>query len=545
MKVYKISSVILAVCLWFASCEDLTEVNRNPNEITDVGEYLLLSTILTNTATMYHKDNFSDGKIATAVQHLQILNGGNGNIYDWHDAGWTGQYDILRNNRRMYEDAVERGNNFYAGVALVMQAFVYGYITDLWGDCPYSEALQGDADIFYPKFDPQEEVYNGILADLENANTELAKGMPVYSSAETVYDLAYGGDILKWRKLANSLALRYYMRLSEKVPARAKEGVEKILSDPDTYPVMTSNDDACALDYPGVNTWDSWDDHWADGGEFFQNRRPCRTLIDAMQANSDPRLPVWFTPVEVRIVVEEPPYTYPEEDITVDDRRYLHSNAAILENGAVHYDESEYVGLLPNTIDRFRFNLCQMDRYAVNPHLSYLTPMFRERTHPLIRAVLFPYSEVCFLQAEAAQRGWNTGGIPASQAYNNGIRASLAVWEVEPAYSAYLAQAGVAYDNRLEQIIEQKWIASFLLPEAWFDWRRTGYPHLPVLYPQSALKPVVPVRYIYPEVENRYNTAHYNEAVGRLERTEHLISSTKVDDQFAKPWIIQGTGKPW
>ncbi|MDR2139055.1 MAG: SusD/RagB family nutrient-binding outer membrane lipoprotein [Tannerella sp.] len=545
MKIKKISATILAVCLLFASCEDLTEVNRNPNEITDVGGYLLLSTILTGTATMYHKDNFSDGRISTAVQHLQILNGIGGNIYDWHEAGWTGLYDILRNNRRMYEDAVAQDNHFYVGAALVMRAFVYGYITDLWGDCPYSEALKGDGDIFYPRFDPQEEVYNGILTDLENANTELAKEMPAYSPAEAVYDIAYGGDVLKWRKLANSLALRYYMRLSEKAPDRARAGVEKILSNPDAYPVMTSNDDACAPAYPGVNTWDSWDDHWADGGEFFRNHRPCRTLIDVLQAYSDPRLPVWFTPVEVQLVVEEPPYTHPEEDITVDNRRYVHSDAAILENGAVYFDESEYVGLPPNTIDRFRFNLHPMDRYAVNPHLSYLTPMFQERTHPLVRAVLFPYSEVCFLQAEAAQRGWNTGGIPASQAYHNGIRASLAAWGVESAYNACISQPGVAYADRLEQIIEQKWIASFLLPEAWFDWRRTGYPHLPVRYPEAALKSVVPVRYMYPEVENRYNTAHYNEAVGRLERTEHLISASKVDDPFAKPWIIQGTGKPW
>ncbi|MDR0574501.1 MAG: SusD/RagB family nutrient-binding outer membrane lipoprotein [Tannerella sp.] len=544
MKTNKISSIILLTSLLFASCEDLTEVNKNPNEITDAGGYLLLSTVLTNSATLYHKDNFSNGRIFTAMQYLQILNGANENVFSWREAGWGGYYDILRNNRQMYEDAVERENNFYAGVALVMQAFLYGYITDLWGDCPYSEALQGDNDIYSPKFDRQEDVYNGILSDLEKANVELAKEAPGYSSAEAVYDLAYGGDIRKWRKLANSLALRYYMRLSEKLPDKARSGVEKILSDPVAYPVMTSNDDACALSYPGMETWDSFDDHWTDGGEFFQNRRPCRTFIKALQNGRDPRLPVWFTPVEVQIVVENPPYTYPEEDKTVAGKRYIHSDAAVLDNDT-YYDESEYVGLLPNTIDRFRFNLADMDRYAVNPHLSLLAEIFRRRAHPLVKATLFSYSEVCFIQAEAAQRGWNTGGVNAEQAYNDGIRASLADWGVETGFSAYINRQEIRYNGTLEQIVTQKWIASFLMPESWFDWRRTGYPVLPVRYPDAALKPVIPVRLIYPETENRYNKAHYDEAVERLEKTNYLISTSKADDQFAKPWIIQGTGKPW
>ena len=132
------------------------------------------STVLTSSATLYHKDNFSNGRTFTAMQYLQILNGENENVYRWREVEWSGYYDILRNNRRMYEDAVARENNFYAGVALVMRAFLYGYITDLWGDCPYSEALQGNDDIYYPKFDRQEDVYNGILSDLENANAELA-----------------------------------------------------------------------------------------------------------------------------------------------------------------------------------------------------------------------------------------------------------------------------------------------------------------------------------------------------------------------------------
>jgi hypothetical protein len=527
------------------SCIDLTETNENPTEITDVGGYLLLSNVLSGTARLYHSENFSGVRIVTAVQYIQVLNNSEVCRYRWNSVDWGGYYDLLRNNQEMIENAAAEGNNFYAGAGLVMKSFLFGYLTDLFGDCPYSEALKGNEGNYAPVYDKQEDILNGLLKDLEEANMELSKSKPAYSAAEGVYDIAYHGDIARWRKLANSLALRYYMRLSAKLPDKAKAGIEKIMGDPNTYPVFESNNDSPVIAYPGANQWDSWSGgllNWANGYDF-RRRRPCNTFINVLKELNDPRISVWFTPVEIQITVEKPPYTYDNPDTVVGSKRYVHDNAPVMDNGTAYYDTSLYVGLRYNLIEpeRFEFNLTKMGDDGINPSLSYLAPRYQQNTDELVNALLMDYPEVCFILSEAAFRGWNVGGNAESY-YNKGVAASLAYYKVDQDYGSYILQDRAKYNGTLARIIEQKWISLFLSPESWFDFRRTGLPALPV-DPDRALHPEIPVRYKYPTSEVRNNTAHYNEAAERLEKTPYSDSGN--DDPYSKPWILQGTGKPW
>ena len=55
----------------------------------------------------------------------------------------------------MLHNAEEAGNEFYAGVAKLFLAYNFGNVTDLWGDAPFSEALNTDDDIVKPKYDNQ------------------------------------------------------------------------------------------------------------------------------------------------------------------------------------------------------------------------------------------------------------------------------------------------------------------------------------------------------------------------------------------------------
>src|SRR5690606_17988782 len=122
-------------------------------------------------------------------------------------------------------------------------SMVFGLITDLWGDAPYSAALKGaleEPEFNFPVFDTQETIYTGILEDLERANVLLSKSRIEYNSDIDQPDVYYGGDPAKWRKLANSLKLRYWMRISDKKPGEARAGMEAILADPDRYPIITS-----------------------------------------------------------------------------------------------------------------------------------------------------------------------------------------------------------------------------------------------------------------------------------------------------------------
>jgi hypothetical protein len=127
---------------------------------------------------------------------------------------------------------------------------------------------------------------------------------------------------------------------------------------------------------------------------------------------------------------------------------------------------------------------------------------------------ILTYPEVSFLKAEAVQRGWATGN--AATFYQQGIRASMAKRAVTntAAIDTYLAQPSVAYNNTVERIITQKYLALF--PdgfEAWAEWRRTGFPTLLQIPNQGETNGTVPRRVIYPQSEASLNAAAYEAAI--------------------------------
>ncbi|MCK5776179.1 MAG: SusD/RagB family nutrient-binding outer membrane lipoprotein, partial [Bacteroidales bacterium] len=395
----------------------------------------------------------------------------------------------------------EKEEDYYKGMALVMKSFLFGNITDTWGDCPYSEALRGDEGLFFPKYDHQEDIYKGIITDLEAANVLLSKEKDDYILANSInYDVVYHGEPAQWRKFANSLKLRYYMRLSEKLPSFAQEGIENILSKPAQYPIFIDNYDNAKVEYVGNNTWDSWpggtlsDPHGID----YRRRKPCQTIVDTLKSLQDPRLKVWVLPVDIQIIIEEPPYSYPdEEDITVDDKRYIHDNAEVLN---IQFpDTSLYVGIPANLPDPHFFNLATTLEDGTNPHASYLSDMYHEDAHEFVNASFMTYAEVCFIKAEAAHKGWSTSGS-ASVFYNAGVRAAMTQYGIEDSEVInYLSNTRAQYNNSLERLMEQKWISLWLSPEAWFDYRRNGLPDLQTN--SGALYQEIPIRFIYGDEE--------------------------------------------
>ena len=91
--------------------------------------------------------------------------------------------------------------------------------------------------------------------------------------------------------------------------------------------------------------------------------------------------------------------------------------------------------------------------------------------------------------------------------------------------------------------MEQKWIASWTAAtESWFDFRRTGYPNL-TPGPASP-EPVLPVRFIYSDNESLLNAANTQKAIANLEVTPYS-GLRGSNSQWSKPWIVEGTNKPW
>jgi hypothetical protein len=175
-----------------------------------------------------------------------------------------------------------------------------------------------------------------------------------------------------------------------------------------------------------------------------------------------------------------------------------------------------------------------------NQHVSQLSDVYRGKSGGILKARLISASEVQFILAEAALRGWATG--QAKSNYEQAIKLSLDTWGVGSRYASFILNPDVAYAGTQKQIIEQKWISSWTnAAEAWFDYRRTGFPQLKT--GPASPEPVVAVRFTYGNNEINFNAAQVNKAVEKLQVT--FGASRGKNNQWAKPWLLQGTGQPW
>lgn len=562
--------VFMLALLVVSSCkEDLTEINENPNGVdpNSANPNLIMPTVMTGVANQYVRLGY--GRIAGVVQHTQEDAWKDGfNDYNWNeeDDEWKAWYGFLRNNNLLYKRAVETKFKFHEGVALTMRAFIFGTISDLWGDAPYTEALKGDEGTMLPKFDSQEVIYKGIIEDLKAASAIF--GSTGDERDAPAYDVYFNGSTQKWQKFANTLLLRYYMRISGKLPDIAKAGIESIYAS-GIY-IKDAGDDA-VMDFIGTDGNNAWPTATAfDVSESnWRRRRPASTLINNLVANSDPRLKVWFQPVHVRWVAD-PTLAKGMDDFIREDGKILTGVKSFTEqelrvkiaaghkytrhfnpntykpsrpeqfNGPLN--AGEYVGVPPGMIDPTYFNENPTTGQQVqNQHASQLNYTYQGNKGGILKARLASAAESSFILAEAAQKGWAAGDAAAH--YNNGIKQSLQTWGVADGYDAFIKQKGVAYNGTQAQIIEQKWVSGWTAAtEGWFDYRRTGLPKLvPGVAPVSR---ALPLRFIYSNNELNNNGESVKNAIERLEETS-FSGPRKKNSQWSKPWLVQGTGKPW
>ncbi len=111
------------------------------------------------------------------------------------------------------------------------------------------------------------------------------------------------------------------------------------------------------------------------------------------------------------------------------------------------------------------------------------------------------YDELKFIEAELQFR--NNNKTAAAAAYNEAVRANLSRTVGTDAYLQEVSRT--AANITLNDIMTQKYIALFLSPEIWTDWRRTAIPVLKA--PQgNTLGGQLPRSLLYPSSEQRYNT---------------------------------------
>lgn len=535
--------ILLASALF--SCKDLTVLNQNPNGINPLtaNPNLVMSTVLTETGKSFVNLGYQD--MAGVMQHTQKDGwSGSHNSYEWGGSqSWASYYDILRNNQYVYDRSVSLNWEMHQGISLVIKSMMFGLITDLWGDAPYSAALKGadggTANTF-PVYDSQEAIYTGILADLEKANTLLSKNAVEYTSTPGTADVYYQGNPTKWRKLANSLMLRFYMRISSKKPDVAKAGIEKIMANAVQYPVITAIADDAAMPFAGNSNDDSWPANavYDASASNYRRLKMAATFVNKLLDLKDPRIAVWANKVQIPLIVDA---NLPKGTDKIENgKRYLSPDKVAGKDVNTNPD---YVGLPTGLIGGASYNLSPTaEQAANNPHVSWLNDIYKQAKGPLLKSRMMSAAEVRFILAEAALKGWSVSG-DAKTHYDAGIKASMDTWGTTAAYASYMTQKGVAYDGTLKQIIEQKWISSWTAAqEAWFDYRRTGFPELTV--GPSAIRKVLPVRFYYMLDERNLNKTNTEAAMSKLESTIHTEADGK-NSAWSKPWVLQGGSKPW
>lgn len=553
MKIrYTINKCFIAltafIFLLAISCKDLGELNVNPNGVDpeNADLNLLLPTMITGVGKTVVSLGF--GHIAGVMQHTQHDGWSSGhNDYDWDNAShsWSGYYGILRNTDEFQKKAEAGNYEFHQGVALVIKAYTFGLIADLWGDAPYTEALQAESgtEYFKPIFDDQRDIYLGLLADLETANSLLSKDSEAYLNVNATQDILYEGDASKWRQLANSLALRYYMRLSAKEPSIAEEGIKRIASDPSSYPLILKAEDDATVGYIGQSPADSWPSNMVfdpDPSGDYMRVKLCATLVDAMQELNDPRLGVWANKVAIPLELVEGEGV----DQIVDGKRQISQDIVDAYEAAwqvgVDFDQ-DFVGIPPSVFAASQYNLNpNLDQGVFNPHASQLNDRYMETHGDLLQMRLLSAAEVHFLLAEASMHGWAPG--TAEGHFAAGIQQSFNAWGVGAESDTYIE--ALNFDG-LESIIQQKWIASWTAAaEAWFDYRRTGYPNLQT--GESAKRAALPLRFYYHfDDEISKNTANAEAAISKLEPTQYKGNDVSNNSAWSKTWLLQGTNKPY
>lgn len=458
------SKALLAGFLAVASSctNEFDEINTNPNNPVTASADLFLPYGIQSAMDMYVGGSLGQDVGGLFSQQWARIQYTDADQYivsnDVISNAWRDFYiEPLANYERVLKIAEETNNPNYKAIALIMRSWVFCLLTDIYGDIPYSDAIKGLEGSLKPTYDLQKDVYTDLVKTLKSANDMISltdKSMTVSG------DIMFSGNMLRWKKFANSLSLRILNRMHSKTDASAE--INRILNDPNLYPVMTSNADNIQLNYlaavPNNNPINenrkTRDDH-----------RVSATLINTLKGLGDARLAVY---------------------------------ANLPDDGG------DFKGV-PNGLSNSDANALGLSK------TSKVGSAFTAATAP---GVIMTYAELLLIKAELAHKGILLAGNTDTN-YKEGIAASFKQYNLTVS-AAYLdANALKTGDAGYTQIIEQKWIALYGQGlEAWTEFRRTGIPDLkaPTL---NANNNMVPTRLAYPGSEESLNYTNFSEALTR------------------------------
>jgi hypothetical protein len=471
-----IKYIFLLIIVLAGACADFEDLQLDPNRATQTHPGLLLTNI---EATTF---NYIDIGAALATRQLAYTDGASSQqYYDWQRSGF-GRYNSLRQVIKMDAEAARLNLDNYRALALFFKSFQIIELSKVFGDVPYSDALQAEGGTFNPEYDTQEQIYLQVLADLDEAN-ELLKS----TNGLITGDIIYNGDITKWKKLVNSFTLRILLSMSRKGGAIGTQVINQfntIVNDPTTYPIFESNADNASLRFQNLvnNRYPFFDSNSLKTAYYME-----ASFVELLRDYNDPRL-FAFADITPEAAENSLPLTDFDAYGGIDGSAPLADNTNMVVSGVVS---------------------------KVNPR--YYNNPVNEPSN------LLSYAEVQFTLAEAAARGWITSD--AKVHYENGVRASFSFFNTTGA-DAYLTESEVAFNTTtaIRQIVTQKYINFFMNGgwEAFYNHLRTGFPAFSVNGGGVLNNQQVPKRWMYPQDELLYNQANVEAAIQRQFTTDNI-----------------------
>jgi len=488
---YKYFLIILFIGFLVSACtNNFEDINENPNNPASSDPNYIFTHVVKERAGEYGIfANYNYNYVQRWVMQTAAVYGNSTmppyELFDQYRIGllWEHLYANILSNCTMLEryTADDKLLVNKHQIARIWKVFTMYLVTDLWGDVPYSEAwglLDGySPEVIQPKYDSQEDIYVSMIETLADAVTKFDDSQEVYS-----YDQIFDGDIDLWIKFANSLRLRLAVRAGN---------IAEITAIVSENNLMSTNDESAVFQYLESQEW--WNPYYDLHINSLNKQQPELTgtsvikisylLVKHLDETNDPRLAVYAQPIET--------------------------------------DNTSFMGV-PNLMNS---NKKENQAMGMGIYSSSYIGTYFTRT-PALKKPLLTYAEVCFLRAEAAFRGWTNED--AQTWYNAGVRAAMEMYEIAENDIVTFIENDGAFNNTLEQIMVQKWVALYLDGwEAFAEYRRTGYPQLfkwdlelDGIKITSAKWVEVPRNYVpgrlkYPESEMFFNETNYNVAVER------------------------------
>lgn len=505
-QLYTACIVLMALPTLYSCKKDFEALNTDPISVLETSPDKLLAPALINAIWpgMSRNRSFNNELMQVTVSQSD----GDNTVFRYafrnsqSDYLWNAWYLQLTNFKQI--DSLARTeksvNASYQAIGKIGKVWLFSNLTDIYGDIPYFNALKGDSDLVNPKvtpaFDRQKDIYLDLFKQLEEANTLLSKGDAIVVSSDPVYK----GNVAKWRKFANSIYLRLLLRVSGKTEVQQQciAKIKEITDNPSQYPIFQNNADGARILWSGgVSTTDPLTSPYVNGirAQDFRSPAICSFFLDNLVAWTDPRY-VSSTPFGSGSI-----------------GRFGIAQAS---GGGWYGVKSGYT---PGTGDT---KGCYFQSYDNTSTGGILSLQQNANT-----GIIMQYSEVQFILAEAAAKGWITGDTKTY--YQQGIASAINYWvpnfpEAIPStqFTTHLTNLAAAsevwndnlpLEDKMELIHVQKYYALFLTDlQQWFEYRRTGHPILPKGQGLSN-GGVMPARLVYPVYLQAANPVNYKAAV--------------------------------